>query len=117
MMVWRYCRSNGVRINFWMFHVTADATVMTKITAMPMPVAVSILLDTPMNGQSPRNRASTKLLTNTVLMMIRKRVFIGLPRSYSRFCMVLVFTVADFRTTSHSGTPLPVSLDKRLTIP
>ena len=35
---------------------------MTKITAKPMPTAVSIFLDTPMKGQMPRNWARMKLL-------------------------------------------------------
>ena len=35
---------------------------MTKITAKPMPAAVSIFLDTPMKGQMPRNWEKMKLL-------------------------------------------------------
>ena len=34
---------------------TAEAMPMTKMTAMPMPRAVSTRLDTPMKGQMPRN--------------------------------------------------------------
>jgi len=32
---------------------------MTNVTAIPMPRAASVLLDTPKNGHSPRNLAST----------------------------------------------------------
>ncbi len=39
----------------------------TKVVARAMPVAVSSFLDTPINGQSPRNFTRTKLLTSTVL--------------------------------------------------
>jgi hypothetical protein len=44
---------------------------MTKITARPMPMDVLILLDTPKNGQIPKNWANTTLLTSTADMMIR----------------------------------------------
>src|SRR5690606_29426318 len=37
-----------------------------------MPMAVSSLPDTPMNGHSPRNCTSTKLFTRTVLSRIRR---------------------------------------------
>jgi len=33
----------------------AEAIAITKITAMPMPSAVSVFLDTPKNEQQPRN--------------------------------------------------------------
>ena len=36
---------------------------MTKMTAMPMPVAVSTFLETPRKGQMPRKREKIKLLT------------------------------------------------------
>ena len=36
---------------------------MTKITAKPMPTAVSIFLLTPMKGQMPKNWTRMKLLT------------------------------------------------------
>ena len=35
---------------------------MTKVTAAPMPTAVSIFLETPKNGQIPRNWEKIKLL-------------------------------------------------------
>src|SRR5512145_796363 len=47
-----------------------EERVMTKVVAMPMPMAVSSLRETPMNGQRPRNFASTKLLTKMVLTRI-----------------------------------------------
>ena len=42
--------------------------VMTKITASPMPTALEVFFETPMKGHKPRKRASTILLTNTMLM-------------------------------------------------
>ena len=38
------------------------------MVAMDMPMAVSSLLDTPMNGHSPRNCTSTKLFTRMALI-------------------------------------------------
>ncbi len=45
---------------------------MTKQTAPDIPVAVESLLDTPMNGQVPRNWASMMLLTKIAETMISK---------------------------------------------
>ena len=42
-------------MKYWTAHDTAEASAMTKITAMPMPTAVSVFLDTPKNEQQPRN--------------------------------------------------------------
>ena len=39
------------------------ASVITKSTALPIPMEVDILLETPTNGQIPRNCANTILLT------------------------------------------------------
>jgi hypothetical protein len=44
-----------------------DDRVSTKVVASPMPMAVSSLRETPMNGHRPRNFTSTKLFTSTVL--------------------------------------------------
>ena len=38
---------------------------MTKVTAMPMPRAVSNFFDTPRKGQMPRNLFMTKLFTRS----------------------------------------------------
>ncbi len=40
-----------------------ELTSITNMAARPMFQAVSFLAETPRNGQMPRNRASTKLLT------------------------------------------------------
>ena len=42
----------------------------TKVTARPMPLAVSTFLDTPRNGQMPKNCDNTTLLTNIAEMKI-----------------------------------------------
>ena len=41
--------------------------VITKVVASPMLTAVSVFLEMPMNGHSPRNFTSTTLFTSTVL--------------------------------------------------
>ena len=55
-----------------MRYVTRVARVITKHTAMDMPVAVDSLFDTPRNGQIPRNWDRTILLTNIAAINIRK---------------------------------------------
>ena len=40
---------------------------MTKVTARPMPAAVSTLFDTPRKGQQPRKREKMKLWLSTQL--------------------------------------------------
>ena len=45
---------------------------MTKHTAADIPVAVESLLDTPRNGQIPKNCANTILFTNIADIMISK---------------------------------------------
>lgn len=62
-MVCKYSSPLGARMNAFNGHVTAAAMVMTKTTAPDMPSAVGSRFDTPRNGQMPRNRLSTKLLT------------------------------------------------------
>ena len=46
-------------ITFTVMHagidVTADAIIITKITAAPIPAAVSVFFDTPRNGHNPKN--------------------------------------------------------------
>src|SRR5512139_2833917 len=45
----------------------AEAMVITKVVANPILMAVSVFLEMPMNGHSPRNFTSTTLFTSTVL--------------------------------------------------
>ena len=45
----------------------------TNVVAAAMPIALSVCRDTPMNGHSPRNLVSTKLLTSTALRMMSAR--------------------------------------------
>ncbi len=47
-----------------MAQVTTEATVVTKVTEAPIPMAFSLFLETPMNGQSPKNCTRMKLLIN-----------------------------------------------------
>ena len=42
----------------WIGKVTMEASPMTRVTAMPMPFALSRSLETPRKGQIPRNCAS-----------------------------------------------------------
>src|SRR5690554_2981048 len=46
------------------------AMVSTKVTASPMPIAVSTFLDTPKKGQIPRNCDNTTLFTKMATMII-----------------------------------------------
>ena len=48
-----YCRFSFTRIRLYTAQQAAEAMAMTKVTAMPMPRAVSIFLETPMKGQMP----------------------------------------------------------------
>ena len=52
---------------------TKEDSVITKITAVPMPAAVSTFLETPRNGQSPKNWLSTTLLTSAEPIAIKIR--------------------------------------------
>ena len=56
----------------------------TKVVAKDMPIAVSSLLDTPINGHRPKNWTKTKLLTKTVLTSISKKSLI-----YGRFQLAI----------------------------
>jgi len=49
------------------------ARVSTKMTARPMPVAVSMDLDTPKNGQLPRNLIKRILFTSMALIIRRMK--------------------------------------------
>jgi hypothetical protein len=51
-------------------YVTTVASVITKHTAIDIPVAVLSLFDTPRNGQIPRNCESRILFTNIAEMII-----------------------------------------------
>src|SRR5210317_186243 len=77
-IVCRYSMPKGIRTKYWTNQVTTVATVMTKVTAIPIPRAVSTFLETPRNGQMPRKRANTKLLTKIALTKITRRSAIRL---------------------------------------
>ena len=62
---------NGSRIVFWTIKVTRVARIITKVTAPVIPKAVETFLDTPRNGQIPKNCASTMLLTKTAAINIK----------------------------------------------
>jgi hypothetical protein len=70
-IVCKYPRFQGSRTNVNIIHVITEARVMTKTTAIPIPIAVSIFLETPKKGQMPRNRLRTKLFTRTAPTIIR----------------------------------------------
>ena len=56
---------------FWMMKVTKVASIMTKVNAPVMPMAVDTFLDTPRKGQMPKNCDNTTLLTNTAAINIK----------------------------------------------
>ncbi len=63
----RYSKPKGFSRNISTTQVMAPARTSTKTTAMAMPMAVSILLETPRNGQFPRYCISRMLLTKMQL--------------------------------------------------
>ena len=63
---------------------------MTNVTAMPIPKAVSIFLETPRNGQMPRKRDMTKLLTRIPPIKIVKILPMFSPPPYAVFFLRLV---------------------------
>lgn len=56
-------------------------SVITNITANPMPAAVDIFLDTPKNGQIPKNCDNTILLTKTAVIKIIRYAMVYALRS------------------------------------
>ena len=52
--------------------VMAEARPMTKVTAMPMPTAVSTFLETPRKGQMPRNWEKMKLFARMAPSVIAR---------------------------------------------
>jgi hypothetical protein len=42
--------------------VITDATVVTKVTEAPIPIAFSLFFETPMKGHMPKNCEKMKLL-------------------------------------------------------
>ena len=52
-------------------YVTIVASVITNSTAPPIPPAVEVLLYTPRNGQIPKNRVKTILLTRMAEIKIK----------------------------------------------
>ena len=57
----------------WIGHVTNVARVITKITATLIPTAVSSFLDTPRNGQIPKNLDNTKLFVRIAAKKIETK--------------------------------------------
>jgi len=82
MTIYIYKISNGIRIYSVIIQVAIDARTITKVTAAPMLTALPSFLDTPKNGQRPRNLTSMKLLIRAIPMNIEKRLFI-FYQSYS----------------------------------
>ena len=67
-----YIRSRGTRMKLFTAQVMAEARPMTKVTAMPMPTAVSTFLDTPRKGQMPRNWEKMKLFAKIAPSVIAR---------------------------------------------
>ena len=78
----------------YMAPATAEANVITKITAEPIPAAVLVFLDTPRKGHKPKNWLSTTLLTNEdEISMINKSliIYLFLPSFCCFFCLCVFF--------------------------
>ena len=54
-MVCMYSKPSGSRMKYHTAQETALASAITNTTAMPIPMAVSVFLETPKNEQQPRN--------------------------------------------------------------
>ena len=67
------------------------AMVSTNATAAPIPVAVSTFLDTPRNGQIPKNCDNTMLFTNIAVININIYSIFLLFTGYAFFSL---FTIA-----------------------
>ena len=52
---------------FCIKYVITDANAKTKVTATPIPTAVSTFLETPKKGHIPKNCDVITLLTSTIL--------------------------------------------------
>lgn len=66
-------RFKGTKTKLYIRLVTKEAKVITKITAMPIPSAVSTFLETPKKGQMPKNLVRTKLFTKMALKKITNK--------------------------------------------
>ena len=69
-MVCRKVMFSGTRTYFYNAEVTNVASAMTNVTAAPIPKAVFTLLETPKNGQIPRNCTKMILFTSTAPIII-----------------------------------------------
>ena len=76
-IVCKYAKPLGFKIYIWIGHVTAVARTITKITATDIPTAVSNFLDTPRNGQIPKNLDNTKLLVRIAAKKIEIKPVTG----------------------------------------
>ena len=63
-------KPKGSNKYFWIKNVTIVEIANTKVTAAPIPIEVSTFLETPKNGQIPKNCDNTTLLTNTATINI-----------------------------------------------
>ena len=73
-MVFMKSRPRGARTWVYSRLATAEAMVMTKMTAPPKEAEAFICLDTPKKEQMPRNWLSTTLLINAPEIRIKSRL-------------------------------------------
>ncbi len=69
---------NGTRINVKTIQEIIPAKVMTNITAMPIPIAVSTFLETPKKGQIPKKRITMKLFIKIALINIKIKLLLSI---------------------------------------
>ena len=68
-----YCKKGSpkrFKIKVFINHTTGAVIVITKVVAKPMPIAESILPDTPRKGHIPKKYLRTKLLIRTAEIKI-----------------------------------------------
>ena len=80
----RYSSPRGCRIRCSISQPTQVDMVSTKVVAIAIPIADSILLETPMKEHSPRNRDNTTLLTRPLANAINNSSFMFASSSSER---------------------------------
>jgi hypothetical protein len=69
-MIRKYSKPSGRKKYASNSHVVMEAIVITKVVAIPIPRALLIFPDTPMNGHNPKKLTNTTLFTNAALNKI-----------------------------------------------
>jgi len=77
-------------------HVTVDDIAITNMTAIPIPMDASMLLEMPKNEQSAMNRMSRMLLTSIALRKIRNKFILLLIMSPPMNLITVIIVDCDY---------------------